>query len=453
MNRIRVRAAGTPRRVLVHTGTTDLCNAGDAAMLQSAVARLAGLWPDAAIAVITGRPQALARLCPGVQAVPADAVREWAADRYLFGHLETHIPSPARAPLSSMERALRRRWPQGATRLACARWRLGGHDPAPLREGLAAIARADLLFVCGQGTLADAAAARAHGLLGLMEGARALGVPAVLVGQGIGPIHDPALRTRTGRVLRHAAFVGLREGRFGPTLLTTLGVDAARTFVTGDDAVELAWTAHPAVPGDGIGVNVRIASNAGTDASVLADLRPVLAALARRRAAPLVPLPISNHAGGTSDPATLRELLRGIAETTGGDELDTPAAVIAQAARCRVVITGAYHAAVFALSQGIPVVCIGRSRYVLDKMDGLADLFGDGCRVVPLAGGDSAAAVERAADLLWDQAPRLRPALLAAAANQVTRARTAYERIAERFGGHAQTSGRSANVGAAVEAR
>src|SRR5690606_29338104 len=190
MNRIRVRAAGTPRRVLVHTGTTDLCNAGDAAMLQSAVARLAGLWPDAAIAVITGRPQALARLCPGVQAVPADAVREWAADRYLFGHLETHIPSPARAPLSSMERALRRRWPQGATRLACARWRLGGHDPAPLREGLAAIARADLLFVCGQGTLADAAAARAHGLLGLMEGARALGVPAVLVGQGIGPIHD-----------------------------------------------------------------------------------------------------------------------------------------------------------------------------------------------------------------------------------------------------------------------
>ncbi len=453
MNGLRVRTAGTPRRVLVHTGTTDLCNAGDAAMLQSAVIRLASLWPDAVITVITGRPPALARLCPGVQAVPADAVREWAADRYLFGHFETRIPSPARAPLLSMERALRRRWPEGATRLACARWRLRGHDPAPLRTGLAAIAHADLLFVCGQGTLADAAAARAHGLLGLIEGAHALGVPAVMVGQGIGPIDDPALRTRTGRVLRDAAFIGLREGRLGPTLLAVLGIDAARTLVTGDEAVELAWAASPAVPGAGIGVNVRIASNAGTDASVLAHLRPVLAALARRRAAPLVPVPISNHAEGTSDPATLRELLRGIDETTGGEELDTPAAVIAQAARCRIVITGAYHAAVFALSQGIPAVCIGRSRYVLDKMNGLADLFGDGCRVVPLTGSDSAAAVGRAADLLWDQAPRLRPALLAAAANQVTRVRTAYARIAERFGDRARSAGRSANARAAVEAR
>ncbi|HEX7087906.1 MAG TPA: polysaccharide pyruvyl transferase family protein [Vicinamibacterales bacterium] len=453
MTGVRFRARGSPRRVLVHTGTTDLCNAGDAAMLQRAVARLRSLWPDAVLAVITGRPPALARLCPGVQSVSADAIREWAADRFLFGHLETRIPSPARAPLTSMERALRRHWPHGATRLACARWRLGGHDPAPLRTGLAAIARADLLFVCGQGTLADAAPSRANGLLGLMEGAHALGVPTVMVGQGIGPIDDPALRTRTGRVLRHAAFIGLREGRFGPTLLTTLGVDAARTLVTGDDAVELAWAARPAMPGDGIGVNVRIASNAGTDTSVLAHLRPVLAALARHRAAPLVPLPISNHAGGTSDPATIRALLRGVDETTGGDELDTPAAVIAQAARCRVVITGAYHAAVFALSQGIPTVCIGRSRYVLDKMDGLAELFGDGCRVVPLAGRDSADAVGRAADLLWDQAPRLRPVLLAAAANQVTRARTAYARIAERFGDDARSSGRPATVHAAVEAR
>lgn len=453
MTRFRAGTRGRPGRVLVHTGTLDLCNVGDAAMLQTAVTRLAAQWPDASIAVITGRESALGRLCPGALPVPADAMREWSADRYLFGSLESHIPQSARTPLAALERALRRRWPGTATRLACARWRLAGHDPAPLRAGLAAIARTDLLFVCGQGTLADAAATRARGLLGLMEGAHALGVPAVMVGQGIGPIDDPELRTRTGQVLRHTAFIGLRERRYGPALLAALGVDTGRTFVTGDDAVEMAWTARQEALGTGIGVNVRIAPNAGTDASMVAQLQPALADLARRRSAPLVPLPISNHDGGTNDAATLRELLRGIEDTSGGVELDTPASVIAQAGRCRIVITGAYHAGVFALSQGIPAVCIGRSRYVLDKMDGLADLFGDGCRVVPLAGSDSAGEVVRSADLLWDRAPQLRPVLLAAAADQVTRARTAYDRITRQFGSRTDAAGRSVNAGAAREAR
>ena len=428
------RSRRPPRRVLVHSGTTDLRNAGDAAMLQVGVARLARLWPEADIGVLTSDAHALRRLCPRVRAVSADAFREWTADRYLFGPLERRLPRAARVPLSSLERSLRRRWPAGATRLAAAGWRLGGHDPAPLIASLAETAGSDLIFVCGQGTLADAAAARARGLLGLIETAHTLGVPAVMVGQGLGPIEEPALRARAAHALQSVDFIALREGRRAAVLLAALGFDAARTLVTGDEAVELAHAARQPSCGTGIGVNVRIADNAGTDASVLAALRPALAALARRRTAPFVPLPISNHPRGTKDPAAIRELLRGIGDGgDGGEALRTPADVIGQAARCRVVVTGAYHAAVFALSQGIPTVCIGRSRYVLDKMDGLRDLFGDGCRVVALGGSEAAEAVGREADTLWDAAARLRPELLLAAANQMARACAAYERIARMF--------------------
>ena len=55
-----------------------------------------------------------------------------------------------------------------------------------------------------------------------------------------------------------------------------------------------------------------------------------------------------------------------------------------QIARCRVVITGSYHAGVFALSQGIPVVAIVNSDYYSSKFIGLADQFGGGVEIVDL---------------------------------------------------------------------
>ena len=53
-------------------------------------------------------------------------------------------------------------------------------------------------------------------------------------------------------------------------------------------------------------------------------------------------------------------------------------------------MTGAYHAAVFALAQGIPVVCLSNSPYYLAKFQGLEDLFGVGCTIVTLSEPDFA---------------------------------------------------------------
>jgi polysaccharide pyruvyl transferase WcaK-like protein len=422
--------SGPRVRVLVHTGTLDCRNVGDVAMLRACTERLLAVWPGCDIGVITLDPRALRRQCSGVRPVAAEGFTAWTSDRYLIGGLGRHLPASIGRPLISLGRTLRRRWPETAMRAIDTRWKLLGHDPEPLHAFADELRTSDLRLACGQGTLSDAATTEAVGLLAFLEGGLPRSVPTALVGQGVGPIHDPALGRRVGRALASAVLVGLRERRAGPGLLQRLGVSSSRLLVTGDDAVEQAYRLRPAGPGDGIGVNVRIAHAAGVDSSWLERLRPVLHDLARRRRAPLVPLPISNHERGTRDPDVIRALLRGIDDASdGGALLDTPGAVIEQAGRCRVVVTGAYHAAVFALGQGIPTVCLAGSRYVVDKMRGLEDLFGPGCRVVELSDGTAAAAVGKTADELWEAAPRVAEGLLESARRQIALSHEAYRRI------------------------
>ena len=58
------------------------------------------------------------------------------------------------------------------------------------------------------------------------------------------------------------------------------------------------------------------------------------------------------------------------------DEVVTPLGVVEHISRCRAVVTGSYHAAVFALAQGIPAVGLTGSAYYDAKFAGLADQFG-----------------------------------------------------------------------------
>jgi polysaccharide pyruvyl transferase WcaK-like protein len=419
-----------PVRVLMHTGTLDCRNVGDVAMLQAAVEGLRQLWPAVETMVVTADPAQLERHCPGTVPVQVAGFRAWTSDHYLVGGLDRHMPAAAGRQLVAMSRALRRRWPAAAAGLAGLRGTLRGRRSTPLGTFRRALARADLVFACGQGTLADAGVTEAVGLLGFLECGASLGKRTALVGQGIGPLDNPQLRARAATVLGRVDFIGLRERRAGVPLLRSLAVPDSRVLATGDDAVEGAYRARPVSLGGGIGINIRVAAGAGVDSSLIADLRPLLHRVARTHRAALVPLPISNHADGTRDPAVIRELLRGYdGESDGGERLETPAAVIEQAARCRVVITGAYHAAVFALAQGIPTVCIAKSPYVLDKMRGLADLFGAGCAVIEPDARHGLDALAAAADDLWDAAEYVRPSLLEAARSQVALGHEGYRRV------------------------
>lgn len=380
--------------IQVIPSTYDCLNMGDAAMLQAAVSRLKALWPESTVRVPTSDFELLKRLCP-------------ASDPLLRGDGKGN----------GHGNGTNRRF---AARLASAVLRrVGGGRAARAASGTAVGKNTDLLVASGAGGINDVFASYSRMVLSTLEDAVRRKVPTALLGHGLGPLEDPELRARAREVLPHVDLIALREKVSGPAILASLGVDPKRVRTTGDDAVASAYESRPASLGSGLGVNLRISGNSSVGDADLAELRPALLAFAAALEAPLLPVPISRKGG--VDARAIRALIEGNPgagdSADGGEALDTPDAVIRQVGRCRVVVTGAYHAAVFALAQGVPAICLYRSEYFEKKFLGLRDLFGSACEPLALAPGWPSE-FRRRLDAAWDGADASREGLLEAAARQ-----------------------------------
>jgi colanic acid/amylovoran biosynthesis protein len=84
---------------------------------------------------------------------------------------------------------------------------------------------------------------------------------------------------------------------------------------------------------------------------------------------------------------------------------------------------------VFALAQGIPVVCLSNSAYYLAKFQGLEDLFGHGCATVVLGEPDLRGRLTTAIESTWNSAEVVCAPLLRSARRQAEASREAYGRI------------------------
>ena len=252
-----------------------------------------------------------------------------------------------------------------------------------------------------------------------------------MVGQGFGPLLTPKLVARARVVLPHIDFIGIRENRASLPLLLSLGVASNRVMTTGDDAIEMVYRLRRNSLGTGLGINLRIADYSGVEKSMLEPLRQVLTDATRAHRAPIVPLPIS-HVPGEADVETIRYLTDVDDDTfSDGSPLEALDAVIRQVQKCRLVITGSYHAGVFALANGIPTIGLAKSTYYVDKFMGLSALFGPACEIVLLERRDCAQHLKDAIARLWNAAERFKPLLLANAAQQIELGHQAYSRIGD----------------------
>jgi colanic acid/amylovoran biosynthesis protein len=415
--------------ILIDSGSYHALNLGDVAMLQAAVSRLRELWPGASIAAVTNSPPALASHCPGVRPVPLAGRIAFRTDRWL-GRADRLLPPRLRDRFNAFHDRIRRRWPAtlaaviGGKRLVAFR-----RDCFAALTYVQAVKRADLVIMSGAGVFTDAFAENANGVLDTLELAADCGVTTAAFGQGMGPVSAGALRRRMSEVLPRLALIALRERPESLRLLDAIGVRPERVVVTGDDALEMANHGKRAEGGNSLGINVRLAGYAGVATSGVDTIRTAIRRAADRLAVAMIPLPIAHHPD-CHDGAAIGQLIADSNVTSPPiASLDTPAGVIAEVSRCRVVVTGSYHAAVFALAQGIPVVGIAASQYYVDKFSGLADLFGGGCDVVHIDAPGAGAALEAAIEKAWASAPDLREALLHSAEAQIHRAREAYRLI------------------------
>lgn len=446
---VRRRSAdpAKPLRILVENSEYWLRNNGDLAMLTVTLDRLHQRWPGARIAVLTDSPCLLRAFFPRAEGISVFDKEPWAPPTWLerlAGHLGPRIVGPvalARLRLRVRRKRLPARLRAGRRKLLrlVLRQPAPGDVPAsqaaplptgPLHPGSAAAAvQSSLVVALGGGYLTDADRAQTVRVLNLLEYACDAGVPVALVGQGIGPLDDPALQARAAQVLPKAGLIALREDRLGPRILDRAGVAAGRVLVTGDDAIELAYRARRDEIGSDLGFCLRVAGYSPVQAEVVSLVGRLVRSAAAEHTAALVPLIIAEYL--SQDRRSTLPLVRGYANVVAPPPRYVPPIEVARrVSRCRVVVTGAYHLAVFALSQGIPVVALTSSAYYDGKFLGLGAMFGQGLTLVSLDDPRLEHTLARAIDQAWLAAPDVREPLRARARTQIDASRAAFDRVA-----------------------
>jgi polysaccharide pyruvyl transferase WcaK-like protein len=292
---------------------------------------------------------------------------------------------------------------------------------------LLAAETSSLVLALGGGYITDQDFAQSTRVLSLLEHAHDMGKPTAMLGQGLGPIEEPTLLARASEVLPSVDFIALRESRKGPALLTRVGVAPARVAVTGDDAIELANSLRRPDLGYDLGVCLRVAGYSPVSDSARESAASALQSVARKLGAGLVPITIAEYR--SQDRRSTLPLLRGFPQRRRPlRRFARPQDVALQVGGCRVMVTGAYHAGVFALAQGIPVVALTSSTYYDDKFLGLVDMFGIGLQLVRLDSIDLGEQLIQAVSAAWEGALDIRPALLASAAEQITASQRGFDR-------------------------
>jgi len=421
------------QRVLFDPAAHDMRNKGNNALLEVAMERVRGFWPQAACSVVTLAPRLTRTYLPNVE--PVDPIRlEPFRDRsqavsglvptFVWkGLLEAREFMWHRRSAALREEALSRTVESDAEAV-CLENRQGSQRA--LRE---AISRFNLFVASGGGYMCDSDKRLLLGVFDRLEAAAAEGVTTAMVGQGVGPLDDPELRARARDLLPRVDLIFVRERRVAVPLLRSLGVEDDRLLMTGDDAIEMAYRQRPSRAGNGIGVSVRVSSYTAVEKHHLTLLREVVQEAARKRQAVLVGVPISG-AHHESDSSRIAEIVEGYADRRiERRRLEPASAAITRTHDCRLMVTGTYHGAIFALGQGIPVVAIARSQEYMQKLVGLHDEYGSACEVISVDKSDARQRLSRAIHQAWEDAEALRPGILRVVEEHIEAQRCAYSRL------------------------
>ncbi|WP_447980391.1 polysaccharide pyruvyl transferase family protein [Candidatus Nitrospira bockiana] len=378
-------------------------NLGDIAMIEGTVARLRLVCPDAEIYV----PERVGFTTDLWRSPRVHRVRDYA------------VSYPSRAQLAG-----RRFWWRYASTLEhCAQWVLTRTVGAGVGAGLLPVT-APARASCGGGTLADFCrpfdALLLPGQCGLTDyfpdcliqqcctilAFAEQGKPVLLTGQQLGPLRNANYRRLVGRALRAAVFLGLREPTETISISREAGCAGDRVELMGDDSFALP-AAHPAEVDaclDSIGmkdrrfiaVNIRLGYYAREHSRHVEKIAAVLNDVADRSRLPLVFVPTSFEALD-SDVETARHLAGVVPSLRVLDGKGCSAGVIKGAfGRAVGAVCISYHACTFALSQGVPAVCLYDGAYYGQKARGLCAFWGDerlGVDLQEMEAGEAAGAI------------------------------------------------------------
>lgn len=338
-------------KILVEHSSYYLKNIGDLAMLRVTVDRLKRKFPEAELLIPTTNVEDFTKHFP--EATPID-VKDY------------HIPPPL------AKSALRRKidvWFRPRNLLSITPTLKVPPYVARFRE---AFDSADLVISSGGGFLCDTFESHARSVLWTLSAAKRKGKMAGMVGQGVGPVQKPMLAKRVSKVVASLDFFSMRT-REHLSL-----VEFPFVPVNGDDALEIATlTEVPSLHERmWVGVNFRDAFYTGFDHEALERLTESIRTWAEARRILLQPLPID-----LSHDTDMKSIKSACVQCENlldySIEVTDPESLCDAVDRCSLSVVMSYHAAVFSLARGVPVICVSFSDYYDGKFLGLRSLYGN----------------------------------------------------------------------------
>ena len=436
-------------QILLDQGIFDMRNAGQNAMLQAAVERMKKFWPDASFNITTVAPNILKLYFPDADPVSPDGSHAWFKNPSRFTKIRNSMPLVVMKFFIETREEIWRHWPtreSGSTSCNIRSFFQAGGKNLQTTSSTAfnekniivskptyidVVSGANLFVATGSQYLCDHARDSGLRVLDRLEAAILLGIPTAMVGQGIGPIDDQDLRARLKEILPQVDLIFVRERLDAPGLLSSLGVDKAKVFITGDDAIELAYNARTSAWGNGIGISMRWMPSTQVRSDEIQKIAPILWKAAKKYGVNLVGLPISLSIHERDD-LCVQQLLSGYDKIwMSRKKFPTPLDIVKNTQLCRLVVTGTFHGALLALAQGIPAICLVKSGLYKNKFAGLADLFGPGCQVVEIEDDQMDDKLISVIDTVWLSAENLRLQLLEAAVRQIDWGYAAYKQLFE----------------------
>lgn len=370
-------------RLLIDYGAS--CNLGDLSMLEGAVGRLRDLHPRAELAVI---------------------------DR---GYQNTDV------------------WDLGVSRQP---ERLANEDEDARRIAAEMCAPFDALHICGGGNLTDTFPWELRQKSIRMSAFIERGKPVVLTGQQLGPFQSLALQEALSQTLRRVRFVGVREPG-SEDFCERAGLDRACFELMGDDSFGLAPADEAFIlnllsrmglrPGRFLAFNLRLGFYSGGLDRHLDLIAAILKRVAGRLSLPILIVPISLNR--SDDDIRAGQAVAARLSSSSAHVLQealTPAVVKGVLGKAFGAVGVSYHFCTFALSQGVPAVCIFNGEYYARKARGLAAFWEDRRLALALDGNSPATPVDQIAHALADG--KLRERLLHRAGKAVEKWRSAFDR-------------------------
>ena len=428
-------------RILLDQAVHDHRNRGNNSLLEVALSRFRKFWPEARFDVISISPHFCKVYIEGVHPVDPLDFRE---QKSKFDLLYKYLPKPmwhwvfeSREYLkekTGFAFALGKNHPIIRQTRELESENAGGHRDLELKgtgqvpKSYYNIGQYDLYAATGGGYLCDSDKRFILSLFDRLAAAIAMGVPTVMVGQGIGPLEDPEILEKARAVLPQVDYLLIREERLTRPLLVSLRVPHEKILMTGDDAIEPAYMARQSVIGKGIGLSLRVAHYTDVDLRHIQAIRPVILNAARKYNAALIAAPIDSN---EDDRGYIAKVTTGYKKTLKSwKRFESTGEVIGRISRCRIMISGTFHGAVFALSQGIPVIALTKSMEYENKISGLVAEFGEqGCQIIKLDDQNLENNLSGAIDFAWNFAEQLRPRLLEEAKRQIDLGYAAYQKV------------------------